>query len=60
MKLSLGVGGRKVLEGLYFGRIQPHALGSEHCTIEGNLMLPDATLGAIEDNAVYLGCLHQL
>ena len=43
-----------------FGGIQPHALGSEHCTIEGNLRMPDVTLCAVEDNAMFFGCLHQL
>ena len=48
------------MEGLDFGGIWLHALGSEHCVIEGNLRLPDLTLGAVEENAVFFGCLHQL
>ena len=50
----------KVLQGFNFGRIQPHALGSEHWAIEGNLSLPDVTLSAVEDNSMLFGCLHQL
>ena len=38
----------------------PHALCGEYCTVEGNLGLPDLTLGAVEDYAMLLGCLHQL
>ena len=57
LKLSLGVGGRKVLD---FGRIWLHALGSDNCAIEGNLRLPDVALCAVEDNAMFFGCLHQL
>ena len=48
------------LEGLDFGRIQLHALGSVHSAIEDNLRLPDMTFCAVEDNAVFLGYLHQL
>ena len=48
------------MEGLDFGGIQSHALGSEHCTIEGNLRLPDVTLSTVEDNAMFFVCLHQL
>ena len=29
-------------------------------TIEGNLMLPDGTLSAVEDTAMLFGSLHQL
>ena len=45
---------------MYFGGVWPHALGSEHCTIEGNLMLPDLTLGTVEDDAMFCGGLHQV
>ena len=48
------------MEGFDFGGIWSHAMGSEHCTIEGNLRLPDATLSAVEDNTMFFGCLHQL
>ena len=48
------------MEGLDFGGIWPHALGSENCTIEGNLGLPDAGLSAIDDDAMFLGRLHQM
>ena len=34
--------------------------GSKHCTVEGNLRLPDVTLSGVEDNTMFLGCLHQL
>ena len=37
-----------------------HALCSEHCTIEGNLRLPDLTLCDVEGDAMFFGCLHQL
>ena len=40
--------------------IRSHALCSEHSTIEGNLRLPDLTLQVVEDNAMFLGFLHQL
>ena len=48
-----------VLEGLDFEGIWPHALGSENCTIKGNLRLPDMALSAVEDDAMFLGSLHQ-
>ena len=48
------------MEGLELGRIWPHVLGSEHCIIEGNLRLSDPTLSTAEDNAMLIGCLHQL
>ena len=58
--LSLRVWVGKVLEGLDFGGIWPHALCSESCTIKGNLKLPDVTLSAVEDDAMVLGSLHQM
>ena len=45
---------------LEFCRIWLHALGSEHCAIEGNLRLSDLTLSTAEDNAMLMGCLHGL
>ena len=56
----MGLRSGKVLEGLDFGGIQPHALGTEHCAREGNLRLPVLTLSTVEDNAKLTGCLHQL
>ena len=48
----------KVLEGLDFGGIQLHALGSEYCALEGNLRLPDPALSGVEDDAMFCGSLH--
>ena len=48
------------MEGLDFGGVWLHALGSEICTIEGNLKLPDVALSTIEDNAMFFGSLHQV
>ena len=42
-----------------FGGIWLHSLGSENCTIEGNLRLSDVVLSAVEDNAVFFGSLYQ-
>ena len=39
--------------------IQLHSLGSKHCTIKGNLRLPDATLSTVEDDVMVFGTLHQ-
>ena len=50
----------EVLEGLNFGGVWPHALGSENYTIEGNLRLPDPTLGTVEDDAMFCSGLHQV
>ena len=47
------------MEGLDLGVIQLHALGSENSAIEGNLGLPKEALSTVEDNAVFLGNLHQ-
>ena len=60
LELDLGISCGKVLEEVDFGGIWPHALHSEHCTIEGNLRLPDPTLWTVEDDAMFYGCLHQL
>ena len=43
-----------------FGGIQLHALGSENCGIEDNLRLPDVALSTVEDDAMFLGSLHQV
>ena len=43
-----------------FGWIWPHALGSKHYIIKGNLRLPEATLSAIEDGAMVFGSLYQV
>ena len=48
------------MEGLDFGGIQPHALGSKHYAVERNLRLPDLTRSAVEDNAMLMSSLHQL
>ena len=45
---------------MYLGGIWPHVLGSEDCTIEGNLRLHDVALIAAEDNTMVLGSLHQV
>ena len=55
----MGIGCGEVLEDLEFGGIWLHALGNECCTIEGNLGLPDWTLCAVEDSAMFYGGLHQ-
>ena len=60
LKLYLGIGSRKALEGLDLGGVWSHAVCSEHSTVEGSLRLPDLTFQAVEDNAMFLGCLHQL
>ena len=36
-----------------------HALGSKHCTIEGNLRLPDLALCTVEDNAMFCSGLQE-
>ena len=48
------------MEGLDFGGVWLHALGSENCTIEGSLRLPDVALSTIEDNAMFFGSLYQV
>ena len=59
LKLCLGVRGRKVLEGLDFGGICPHALGNENCAIKGNLRLLDMALSTVEDDTMVPGSPHQ-
>ena len=49
MKHNLGIGYGKVLEGLDFGGIWPHALSSEHCAIEGSVRLPDLAVSVVEE-----------
>ena len=60
LKFNRGIRGWEVLEDLDLGGVWLHAFSGEDCTIEGNMWLPDLSLGTVEDDAVLAGCLHKL